>query len=258
MAKAAKKAKSPKQERRERQFFPRATANTGLVGAIGAIGALAMGAGFWAQWGRVLFTSNEEALPFGWWLVAGGAVLVGVAIWIGTSGEPLLRVGDGGVGIERSGLFGALPIRRIPWHGVTSIGYEGASGAIVVRGHDETGAELTINATLKSHPQAAAWIVREARERIPATVGVGDEIALPEARSSAGEVLALDPLQVVGKRCTASGTIIAFEPDGRVCPRCERVYHKAHVPPTCECGASLGKTAAGDDASTAQPEASPG
>jgi hypothetical protein len=24
-----------------------------------------------------------------------------------------------------------------------------------------------------------------------------------------------------------------------VCPRCDRVYHKAHVPEACACGASL-------------------
>jgi hypothetical protein len=44
---------------------------------------------------------------------------------------------------------------------------------------------------------------------------------------------------VVGKHCADSGTVIAYEPDARVCPRCERVYHKAHVPETCACGGSL-------------------
>ncbi len=214
------------------------------MGAIGAVGAFAMGAGFWAQWGRILLTSNEESLPFGWWLLAGGAVLVGVAIWIGTSGDALLRVGDGGVGIERGGLFGTLPVRRIPWHEVESIAYEGASGAVVVRGRDEGAEQLTISASLKSQPQAAAWIVREAGARIPAVLNVGDEASLPEARNDAGEMLPLDPLQVVGKRCAASGTIIAFEPDARVCPRCERVYHKAHLPASCACGAALGEEAA--------------
>jgi hypothetical protein len=62
---------------------------------------------------------------------------------------------------------------------------------------------------------------------------------LPEPHDDAGELLTLDALQIVGKRCAASGTVIAFEPDARVCPRCERVYHKDHVPPTCDCGAPL-------------------
>jgi hypothetical protein len=239
MAKAAKKARSPKQERRERRFFPQATTGTGLVGALGSLGALAMGSGFWAQWGRVLFVGKEDSLPFGWWLLAGGAVLVGIAIWVGTSGDPLIRVGDGGVGEERGGLFGTLPLRRIPWHEVKSIAYESATAAVVTRGRDETGLELVITARLKSQPQAAAWIVKEARARVPSVVSVGDEAGLPAPRPDAGEALTLDPVQVVGKRCAASGTIIAFEPDARVCPRCERVYHKAHVPSACECGATL-------------------
>jgi hypothetical protein len=254
MAKAAKKARTPKQERRERRFFPHATTSTALVGALGGLGALAVGAGFWAQWGRVLFTTKEDSLPFGWWVLASGAVLVGVAIWIGTSGDPLLRVGDGGVGEERGGAFGTLPLRRIPWHEVTSIAYEAAQAAIVTRGRDETGLDLVISARLKSQPQAAAWLVREARARVPAVVKVGDELTLPEPRDDAGESLALDPVQVVGKRCAASGTVIAFEPDARVCPRCERIYHKDHVPASCACGGTLAP-AAGTDAGRGEPEA---
>jgi hypothetical protein len=48
------------------------------------------------------------------------------------------------------------------------------------------------------------------------------------------------PLQLVGKRCAESDKIIAYEPDARVCTRCERVYHKTKVPKTCECGADIG------------------
>jgi hypothetical protein len=254
MAKAVKKAKVTKQERRERRFFPHATTSTGLVGALGGLGALAIGAGFWAQWGRVLFLGKEDALPFGWWVLAGGAVLVGVAIWIGTSGDPLLRVGDGGIGEERGGLFGTQPLRRIPWHGVTSVAFEGASGAIVTRGRDEGGAEHSILARLPSQPQATAWIVREARARVPAVVSVGDDVTLSEPRSDVGEILVLDPVQVVGKRCAASGTIIAFEPDARVCPRCERIYHQDHVPAECACGGTLAPTATAE-ASLAELEA---
>jgi hypothetical protein len=33
--------------------------------------------------------------------------------------------------------------------------------------------------------------------------------------------------------------IIAFEPDARVCPRCERIYHRDHVPDTCACGGAM-------------------
>lgn len=258
MAKAVKKAKVTKLERRERRFFPQATTNTGLVGALGGLGALGVGAGFWAQWGRVLFLGKDDALPFGWWILAGGAVLVGIAIWIGTSGDSLLRVGDGGVGEERGGFFGSQPVRRIAWNGVTSVTFDGASGAIVIRGRDDGGADLVIEARVKSQPQAAAWIIREARARVPAVVNVGEDVTLPEPRTEGAEVLTLDPVQVVGKRCAASGKVIAFEPDARVCPRCERVYHKDHVPASCSCGGTLATEesaeSAPDDAESAQPQ----
>jgi hypothetical protein len=243
MAKAGKKPKSPRVERRERRFFPQATTSPPLVGALGGVGAMAMGAGFWAQWGRILFADHEESLPFGWWLLAGGAVVLGIAIWVGTSGDPLFRVGDGGIGVERGGLFGPQPLRRIAWHALESVAYDGASASIVVRGRDETGGELSFSVRLTSQPQAAAWIVKEARARVPGVTNVGDEVALAPAQSDAGESLALDPLQIVGKRCANSGKVIAFEPDARVCSRCERVYHKDDVPETCACGATLASAA---------------
>ena len=49
----------------------------------------------------------------------------------------------------------------------------------------------------------------------------------------------LDAVQVVGKRCSESDKVIAYEPDARVCPKCERIYQKFYVPDECPCGASL-------------------
>jgi hypothetical protein len=255
MAKGGKKPRSPKQERRERRFFPRTTTSPAIVAVLGAVGSLGVGAGFWAQWGRVLFGGREESLPFGWWILAGGAVILGVAIWVGTSGDPLLRVGDGGIGVERGGLFGTQPLQRMPWHAIESLTYDGGRAAIVATGRDETGSALTLSARLKSQPQAAALIVREARARVPSVVTLSDEIALATVRSDAGEALVLEPVQVVGKRCAASGTIIAFEPDARVCPRCERIYHKDHVPPSCECGGALGSASESEGANETDAQA---
>src|SRR5439155_1157310 len=99
---------------------------------------------------------------------------------------------------------------------------------------------MTISVKLGSQPQAVAWILKEARARIPDCVDVPEESeAIPAASEDAGEVLAAEPPQVVGKHCAESGKVIAYEPDARVCPKCERVYHKAHVPNDCPCGASL-------------------
>lgn len=192
---------------------------------------MAMGAGAWGEFGSLVRQGGPEPFKYAPYILAFGAVLVGIAIWIGTSGEPPLRVGDGGLAIDRAG------VRRMPWYSVERVLFSEA--AVRVTGKDEAGATMTVVATLLSHPQAAAWIVKEARERVPQTVDLSPEVTLPEVRASAGETLPLDPPQVVGKHCAASGKVIAYEPDARLCPRCERCFHKAHVPESCECGAPL-------------------
>lgn len=232
MAKKTKSTKAPKaRTRRERRFEPVASAQPGLVYSLGAIGAAAMGAGAWEQFGPLFSDSIPEPLKMGPYILTAGAALAGLAIWMGTSGEPFLRVGDGGLAIEKGGL------RRMPWYAIERI--EWRDEAVRVTGKDDIGVALNIAASLRSHPQAAAWIVKEARARVPNVVEVPEDTTLPETNADAGESLALDPPQVVGRHCAASGKVISYEPDARVCPRCERVYHKAHVPETCECGAPL-------------------
>jgi hypothetical protein len=228
-AKSAKREKP--RERRERRFEPHASTNPLLVYIVGAVGAAAMGAGAWGQFGSLLRDGVPEPFKYAPYILAAGALLVGIAIWFGTSGDPVLRVGDGGVAIEKGGL------RRMPWYGVERVEWRDA--AIRVSGKDVTGGALSLVAPLSTHGAAATWIVKEARERVPAVVDVPQDVALPEAHSSEGQTLPLEPPQVVGKHCAASGKVIAYEPDARVCARCERVYHKAHVPDSCECGASL-------------------
>jgi hypothetical protein len=217
-------------ERRERQFEPAASTNKWIVYAVGGVGSTLMGAGAWAQ-----FAPTQEGGPgplkFGPYVLAAGAALVGVAIWIGTSGEPALRVGDGGLAMVKGG------VKRIPWYAIERI--EWRDEAVKVSGKDDLGTSVSLVASLRSQPQAAAWIVKEARERIPSVVDVPEDATLPAPLASAGAVMQLEPPQVVGRHCAASGKVIAYEPDARVCMRCERVYHKAQVPTTCECGASL-------------------
>lgn len=232
MAKKTKSGKREKaRERRERRFDPIASASANIVYVVGAVGAIAMGAGAWGQFGSAIRDGGPEPFKYAAYILAAGALLVGVAIWIGTSGDPSLRVGDAGLAVEKGGL------KRMPWYAIEKV--EWRDETVRVTGKDEGGSALTVNASLKSHPQAAAWIVKEARERVPAVVDVPDDATLPEVRVSAGVGLSLEAVQVVGRRCAASGKVIAYEPDARVCPRCERVYYKANVPEACECGASL-------------------
>lgn len=232
MAKKSKtgaKREKPR-ERKERQFEPAAATSKSIVYAVGAVGSMLMGAGSWAQFGPVQ-EGGPPPLKFGPYILAAGAALVGIAIWIGTSGEPALRVGDGGLAVVKGG------VKRIPWYAIERI--EWREEAVRVTGKDDLGTAISVVASLKSHPQAAAWIVKEARERIPAVVDVPEDATLPEPLASAGTLMQLEPPQVVGRHCAASGKVIAYEPDARVCVRCERVYHKAGVPDVCECGASL-------------------
>jgi hypothetical protein len=229
MAKPSKKGKTQKRARRERRFEPRASGSVPLVLIVGGAGSLLLGAGAYGQF--AMHDADGNPFKYATYLLAAGAVLLGIAIWFGTSGEAAIRVGDPGVATERGGL------KRMAWHAIKKIEWTGSG--VRATGEDEMGVKLTVVASLKSQPQAAAWIVKEARERVPAVVEVPGDAGLPDARAEAGAMMTAEPAQVVGKHCAASGKVIAYEPDARVCVRCERVYHKSSVPETCECGASL-------------------
>jgi len=125
----------------------------------------------------------------------------------------------------------------MPWYAVERITWR--QEAVQVVGKDDGSSALTIIARLSAQPQAAAWIAKEARSRIPSCVDIPLDATLPEPLAGAGTRIDLEPAQAVGKHCSSSGRVISFEPDARLCPRCERVYHKASVPETCACGAAL-------------------
>src|SRR5579871_704583 len=108
MAKKSKSAKREKpRERQERRFDARSTIGPALPYALGGLGAAAMGAGAWGAFGASL-VGGPVAVPIAPYILSAGAVLAGAAIWIGTSGEPPLRVGDGGIAVDKGG------VRRMP------------------------------------------------------------------------------------------------------------------------------------------------
>jgi len=257
MTKATKKSKAAKvKERQERRFVPMAAAEPVVVNAFGALGAAALGAGTWGQFGHQLMGSELPPFAYAPALLAGGAVAFAASVWLGTSGDAVLRVGSGGIGIEN-----AKDVVRIPWYGIERIVWDPERQTLSVRGKDDLGTERNLSLTPKVQPGAIAWIVKEARARIPDDVDVPDEArGLPTAATGDGELLVMDAVQVVGKRCAESDRIIAYEPDARVCPRCERVYYKLSVPDACECGASLTALQASPEAAAGAPskEASPG
>jgi hypothetical protein len=237
-----KKKKAPKEKRTERRFVAGSAFPRWLVLVLGALGALALGAGAWAYfYGTVeghLFDPQAavdkwKAIPS--YLIAAGAVLSGITIWLGTSSEPPIRVGAPGIGVERG------EVRRMPWWGLKQLSFEAGSLCLVLSGEDETGSSWTFKVPLKAHPEAVGWIVKEASDRVPKRVDISDEIyeKLPGAAEHAGQRIDLEPLQVVGRKDALTGKTISYEPDARVCTRCERVYFKRSVPKKCKCGASL-------------------
>ncbi len=250
MAKSSKKARARAKARTERRFDPRPSASPLLVTLLGGGGAAALGAGVFAQFGHAWMESDQPPYTFAPALLASGAIAFGAAVWAGTSGEAAVRVGSGGVAVEMGD-----ELVRVPWYAVTRVVWDPDAETLAVQGDDDAGRPQRLVLTPKVHPGAIAWIVKEARERIPSVVDVPDEArGLPETRGLAGgEVLTMDAVQVVGRRCAASDRIIAYEPDARVCPRCERAFHHASLPETCPCGASF-LAIASPTASAAAPE----
>ncbi|MDB4941985.1 MAG: hypothetical protein JWP97_1519 [Labilithrix sp.] len=258
---SSKKRSGPK--RSERRFVPHSANSPWLVRALGGLGAMVLGAGAWAylysdgfKRGAEEFRAANpqgapvpadlirmEAIPL--YMIAFAAVLLGIAIWLGTSSEPPLRVGDPGVAMERG------EVRRMPWWGITQIVWEAGTHALVLTGTDEAGAAWIFKVPAKAHPEAAGWILKEALARIPKAVDITDNVleGLPGAAPTAGMIVELEPLQVVGKKDAITGKLISYEPDARICTRCERVYFKRSVPKKCKCGASLAhlRTSLGQD-----------
>lgn len=230
-----------KRERHERRFLPTSTVNPLIVMATGALGALALGAGTFGQFFSQLVEEGEAYRP-ALWLFAGGSLFIGIAIWLGTSAEAALRVGDTGITIEKGGLA------RIPWWKVASITWDQSDVSLVVNGKDESDREYTVRVSSRAHNDAVAWIVKEATDRVPNRIDLSEEVRakIPAADPHAGTSIRLEPMQLVGKRCATSGKIIAYEPDARICPMCELVYHKLNVPKKCACGTSLADLRAKD------------
>jgi len=238
--KSEKKAKKKLRKRSERRFLPESSQNRGLVGGLGGVGATALGAGMYGQLYAKHYQVSETATVNPMMaLTITGAALVMAAVWLGTSADASMVVGSGGIGLEKN-----KDTKRIPWHGLKSLSWEESDLTLVIEGRDDSGAPMTIRANAKQHGRACAWVLKEAMVRTPElTKDLPENLAerLPEASDDSGDKVELDALHVVGRRCAVSNEIIAYEPDARVCTRCERVYHKDHVPSACACGNVLGE-----------------
>lgn len=213
--------------RSERRYEAKASP-AALITMLGmSLGALAAGAGVYGQWLRGEDRGGPH--PYAAYLLLGGVVvLLGLALFGQWAARPV-RVGDAGIAVEK----GKNEIERLGWQDVTGILLNDI--ALTIRG---SGTTLVI--PLRSHPQAAARALAEAKARIPARAADVKDDALPKPDDGAGEVVTLEPPQVAGLHCAASDKLIAFEEDARLCGRCGEVYHKEGVPRRCAtCDAPL-------------------
>jgi hypothetical protein len=203
----------------ERRFTAEPTGRSNIQALVGGLGAAALGAGAYATW---MHEAPMNGAPY---LFGGGALAVIVSAVMGSADGLPLRVGDAGVGVERGG---AEP-ERIGWFEVEKVSLEGRDRVVV------EGAKKRIVAAATHHAQAAGWILKEALARIPKRVSIDADKSgeFMRATGDHATVVAIAPPQVAGRRCKASGTIISFERDARICNRCGEVYERKHAPKKC-------------------------
>ena len=202
----------------EHRFEAEPTSLANLQALVGGLGATALGAGAYATW------MHEVPMPAGSPLIVGGVIGIIAATLMGSSDSNPIRVGDAGVAVER----GDGQPERIAWYEVDSIALDG--GRVVV----EAGKKRIV-APVVHHAGAAGWILKEGLDRIPKRVKVpaDQQHAILRGADEHGKALRIEALQMAGRRCKASNTVISFEKDARACTRCGEVYEKKHVHEKC-------------------------
>ncbi len=191
-------------------------------------GALLAGAG---AVGFYLQSSQADAAPFTTPLLLTAAACLGVATWLSMARGVAMRVGAGGVAFEKADLI------RVPWHALESVAIEGKCAR--VRGQSVLGAPVDEMCNLHTYRGAVAALVAESAVRVPHVLQGKIRETVGAPLPAAGELLPLEPVQLAGRRCAHSGKTIAFESDGSLCKRCERIYLRTAKPALCACGAAL-------------------
>jgi hypothetical protein len=226
--KRAKKKRPARRELRERRFLPEQTHASQLSAIIGMASSVALGVGVYGQWLR------ETPLAHAAELVAVGAAGLGAALWMSSTGQFPVRVSDVGVGLEKAG-----QVSRVRWCDLEKLRLERGHLVLTAAGQDT---RIPVGA----QPKAVAHIISEAARRVPAVVNIdaSQRKALPEPRDGDGDLVNLEGVQLAGLRCAASGKLLSFERDARLCPTCGEVYHHEHVPKKCvKCEGDVGDLA---------------
>ena len=247
------KPKGQKPNRTERRFVSERSLLATISVAGTVVAGLALGGGAYG------YLMVAPAVTVALWLMLGGLLLLAAVIVWGDVEGMTLRVGDGGVARERGGKV----ILRLAWCDMREVGLRNSEVYI-----EASSGRLSF--AIAANPIAAAWIASEASKRIPTrwkpgnaqagteaeadahtdagtdasaavakTSGV-DVNALPKVSDGDGELVSLEPTQIAGRPCRASGRPIIFEEDACLCPRCGEVYAKDTMPERClTCDAPL-------------------
>lgn len=222
--KPRKRAPKPRQERR---FLPDPTQTSRGIALLGFAGAGLLGAGVYGQW------IQKEPWPYAAALVAAGAATVAASMFLGDRGLKPLRVGDAGVALEDG-----AELARLAWCDIERV--EVVDSKLVLRGKPRA-----VELPLSAYQRGVARLLAEGVSRLPSVFTIDrSALGLPEPKDADGELLPIEGVQIAGRHCAASGKVIAFERDARVCPGCAQLYLERHVPELCvTCGERLGARA---------------
>lgn len=224
-----KKSKKKKRERKERRYTGEQTYASKVHVLIGVVGGLGLGAGVYSQW-----ISDQARTSAPYLVIGGGLLMIGTMIF-GDIGTTVVRVGDGGVALEKG-----RDLTRILWCDLKRV--RAQEGKLVLEGDGDS-----ISIPIAGQPGAVARILAEGTRRVPEAMDVKRSalVGLPEpSEHDGGEILTLETLQVAGRHCAASDRPIAFERDARLCPQCCQVYLRDEVPKKCvTCELELGDRA---------------
>lgn len=205
------------EHRRERRFAPKLSGGALLSVLVASLGFVAAGAGVFGQ-----FLREGGPHPYAIYLLIGGGVVAVAGVMLGQKPAQPVRAGDAGVAVENAD----GSVTRLGWHELDRVRLE--KGVLLFAG--SAGKNVAIDTTV--FPDAGSVALEELRKR-RADLATDITEKIEPSGAIAASWVDVEPLQLAGERCKASGKVISLEKDGRSCARCGEVYHRESVPERC-------------------------